>query len=223
MTIRRLPKTLLFKISRAGLATSLTAAALLAASSAAQAVSYVYGEVQAGDPARNNTAATADIVGSPPLPAGGLPANGDALNIDGTLVALAGGPTDAGGACGNYLTCAGGGDWFSFMLAQDAPVLSLSMDSPHNPSANLGFDFFQVGTGPSLTSQAFTSPGGAGTALAGSFVGGSSYLVHIWGEANGVGAPDYSFNVEAIPEPSVFALTGAGLGLVAFLAMRRRV
>lgn len=146
---------------------------------------FYFGEPQAGDPARNNTAATADDTGID------LPTTGDAMLIGGTLQR------------------AGDIDWFSFTI-QEAGTLSLSFQSSHTPPAALQAMLYLISdpttpltlfrnsapTTPA-TSLSFNTPAGDGALVDGDYAIGTEFLVHILGDATN--APDYSFQAELQP------------------------
>ena len=156
-----------------------------------QAALFYFGEPQPGDPARNNTAATADNTGID------LPATGDAILIGGTL-------QGGGNATGDI-------DWFSFTLKK-AGTLSLSFQSSHTPTAALQAMLYLASdpttpltlfrnAAPTIpvTSLSFNTPGGDGALVDGEYAIDTKFLVHILGDA--ANDPDYSFQAELQPLP----------------------
>jgi hypothetical protein len=71
----------------------------------------------------------------------------------------------------------------------------------------------------------FAGPVGASSVVANvPLMPGASYFYQLTGTATGISGGAYSFLASAapIPEPGTYALMAAGLGVVAFIAARRR-
>ncbi|MFZ4639437.1 MAG: PTPA-CTERM sorting domain-containing protein [Nodosilinea sp.] len=174
----------------AGISVVGCSALMMTTASPAHASLLYFGEPQAGDPSRNNTATSADNTGIT------LPATGDAILIGGTL--------EGGGNATEDV------DWFSFTIGK-AGTLSLSFQSSHLPTAALQAMFY-LASDPStpltlfrpsapttpITSLSFNTPGGDGAKVKDNYAAGTSFLVHILG--NATDNPDYSFQAELQPE-----------------------
>ncbi len=153
----------------------------------ASLISPVYGanfnfsEIQAGDPARNNTAATADATGIV------LPAFNDAVSIDGTL------------------SGAGDVDWFSFNISQTGTLAvsftSASFAPPGVAKPTLqGLLYLASATPTLLQTLSFQPAGGDGGLVLGSYTAGSQFLVQILG--TGAYPRNYTYKAELQPELS---------------------
>lgn len=182
-------KALVFKGVITGISVVGCSALTTTMATPAHAALFYFGEPQTGDPARNNTAGTADDTGID------LPATGDAILIGGTL-------QGGGSATGDI-------DWFSFTI-QKAGTLSLSFQSSHTPTAALQAMLYLVSdsntpltlfrnSAPATptTSLSFNTPGGDGALVDGEYGIGTEFLVHILGDATN--DPDYSFQAELQP------------------------
>ncbi|XGB43620.1 MAG: hypothetical protein LVS60_07915 [Nodosilinea sp. LVE1205-7] len=150
--------------------------------SPAHAANFSFSEVQAGDPGRNNTAATADATNIV------LPAFNDAVSIDGTLAT------------------AGDEDWFSFTINQTGTLAvsftSASFPPPGEPKPTLEGFLYLAGTTPTLLqSLSFQPPGGNGSLVPGSYSAGSLFLVQVLGTGAYPRNYNYKAELQAAPPP----------------------
>ncbi len=142
------------------------------------AVNFSFGEVQEGDPPRNNTADTADDTSIV------LPAFNDAVSIDGTLLG------------------SGDEDWFSFTIAQTG-TLAVSFTSASFPPPGVATPtlegFLYLASDPSTVLQSlnFDAPGGDGGLVDGSYDAGSAFLVQVLG--TGDYQRNYTYKAELQP------------------------
>lgn len=184
-------------------------------SAPAQALTFVYND-ETSD--LSNNSVTPTVIGSPPLPATGLPADSDALAIIGNFNV---GDVD---------------DYAQFTLGQTANAIDIVMNSSHiardvGVVRELGYAFYQGGIGGTLLSSGIFGTNGGDLGgplpdgafqqlLTGNFSPGTySFRTFVNNPLAGtLGDIDYGFRIEAtqaVPTPALLpGLIGMGMAVI---------